>query len=152
MNDTLVTIKAAVCAAITAMSAFWGWKGWVAVIWVIAMALDFATGTAAAMREGNWSSKIAREGIWHKAGMLAVVLVAMLADLGMGVLCANLELGFAWPGIVLPLVLAWYIITELGSILENSVAMGAPVPGWLTKLLKASLSAVNKAAGENNEE
>lgn len=152
MNDTLVTIKAAVCAAITAMSAFWGWKGWVAVIWVIAMALDFATGTAAAMREGNWSSKIARDGIWHKAGMIAVVLVAMLADLGMGVLCANLELGFAWPGIVLPLVLAWYIITELGSILENAVAMGAPVPGWLTKLLKASLSAVNKAAGEENEE
>lgn len=152
MNETLVAIKAAVCAAITAMSAFWGWKGWVAVIWVIAMALDFATGTAAAMREGNWSSKIAREGIWHKAGMIAVVFVALLADIGMSVICANLELGFAWPGIVLPLVLAWYIITELGSILENAVAMGAPVPTWLTRMLKASLSAVNKAAGEDGED
>ena len=152
MNETLVTIKAAVCAAITAMSAFWGWKGWVAVIWVVAMALDYLTGTAAAMRDGNWSSKIAREGIWHKAGMIAVVLVASLADIGMSVICANLELGFAWPGIVLPLVLAWYIITELGSILENAVKMGAQVPGWLTKLLKASLSAVNKAAGEDNKE
>ena len=152
MNDTLVAIKAAVCAAITAMSAFWGWKGWVAVIWVVAMALDFATGTAAAMREGNWSSKIAREGIWHKAGMISVVLVSMLADLGMGVLCANRERGFAWPGIVRPLVLAWYIITELGSILENAVAMGAPVPTWLTRMLKASLSAVNKAAGEDVED
>ena len=30
--------------------------------------------------------------------------------------------------------------------------MGAPVPGWLTKLLKASLSAVNKAAGEEGNE
>ena len=152
MNETLVTIKAAVCAAITAMSAFLGWKGWVAVIWVIAMALDYLTGTAAAMREGNWSSKIAREGIWHKAGMIAVVFVALLADIGMSVICANLELGINWPGIVLPLVLAWYIITELGSILENAVKMGAQVPGWLTKLLKASLSAVNKAAGEDNKE
>ena len=152
MNDTLVAIKAAIAAALTAFSAFLGWRGVLALIWVIAMALDFATGTAAAMREGNWSSKIAREGIWHKAGMISVVLVSMLADLGMGVLCANLELGFAWPGIVLPLVLAWYIITELGSILENAVKMGAQVPGWLTKLLKASLSAVNTAAGEDGED
>lgn len=152
MNDTLVAIKAAIAAAIGAVGAFLGWRGTVAMIWVIAMALDYLTGTAAAMREGNWSSKIAREGIWHKAGMIAVVFVALLADIGMSVICANLELGFAWPGIVLPLVLAWYIITELGSILENAVAMGAPVPGWLTKLLKASLSAVNKAAGEDEED
>ncbi len=147
MNDTLVAIKAAIAAALTAFSAFLGWRGVLALIWVIAMALDFATGTAAAMREGNWSSKIAREGIWHKAGMIAVVFVAMMADLGLGVLCANLELGFGWPGIVLPLVLAWYVITELGSILENAVAMGAPVPGWLTKLLKASLSKIDSLGG-----
>lgn len=57
-----------------------------------------------------------------------------------------------WPGIVLPLVLAWYIITELGRILENAVKMEVQVPGWLTKVLKASLSAVNKAAEEDNEE
>ena len=151
INDTLVAIKTAIAAAIGAVGVFLGWRGTVALVWVISMALDYLTGTAAAMRAGIWSSKIAREGIWHKAGMLAVVFVAVLADLGMSVICANLELGFAWPGIVLPLVLAWYIITELGSILENSMAMGAPVPGWLTKLLKASLSAVNKTA-ENKKE
>ena len=48
-----------------------------------------------------------------------------------------------WPGLVLPLVLAWYIITELGSILENAVKMGAPVPEWLIKLLKAGKKAVD---------
>ena len=32
-------------------------------------------------------------------------------------------------GVVLPVVLVWYIFTELGSIAENAAAMGAPVPG-----------------------
>ena len=152
MNDTLVAIKAAIGVAITAISAFLGWRGVLAVVWVIAMLLDFGTGTAAAIVSGNWSSKVARMGIWHKAGMFAVVIVAALADLGLGVLCATIELGMSWPGMVMPLVLAWYIITELGSILENAVAMGAPVPAWLTRMLKASLSAVNKAAGEEDNE
>ena len=38
-------------------------------------------------------------------------------------------------GVVLPVVLVWYIFTELGSIAENAAAMGAPVPAWLVKLL-----------------
>ena len=38
-------------------------------------------------------------------------------------------------GVVLPVVLVWYIFTELGSIAENAAAMGAPVPGWLVRIL-----------------
>ena len=45
----------------------------------------------------------------------------------------------------IPLVLAWYIITELGSILENAVKMGAKVPEWLVKMLKASANMVEHA-------
>ena len=39
------------------------------------------------------------------------------------------------PFVVLPVVLVWYIFTELGSIAENAAAMGAPVPGWLVRIL-----------------
>ena len=42
-------------------------------------------------------------------------------------------------------MLAWYIITELGSILENAVKLGANVPSWLVKLLKASADIVASA-------
>ena len=38
-------------------------------------------------------------------------------------------------GVVLPVALVWYIFTELGSIAENAAAMGAPVPGWLVRIL-----------------
>ena len=45
---------------------------------------------------------------------------------------------------VLPLVLGWYILTELGSILENAVKLGAHVPGWLVKLLQAGKDAMEQ--------
>ena len=80
--------------------------------------------------------------------MIVVVAVAAIADGIMAVLCTNIPIGIAWPVLILPLVLAWYIITELGSILENAVKMGAPVPEWLVKLLKAGLKAVGDMAEE----
>ncbi len=44
-------------------------------------------------------------------------------------IAAYIPIGIQWPGIIMPLVLAWYIITELGSILENAVKMGGKGPG-----------------------
>lgn len=147
MEDNLMTFKASAAAFFMAMGAFLGWQGIMAVVWVVAMALDYITGTMAACRAGEWNSRTAREGLWHKGGMIVVVLVAAMADGILAVICANLPIDMTWPVLVLPLVLAWYIITELGSILENAVKMGAAVPEWLVKLLKASLQAVN-GAGE----
>ena len=143
MEDNLMTFKAAIAASFSALGAFLGWQGIMALVWVIVMALDYLTGTMAACPDGEWSSTTAREGLWHKGGMIFVVIVAGIADCVMAVICANLPLTMAWPGLVLPLVLAWYLITELGSILENAVKMGAPVPEWLVKLLKAGVKVVD---------
>ena len=66
-------------------------------------------------------------------------------------IAAYIPIGIQWPGIIMPLVLAWYIITELGSILENAVKMGANVPSWLVKLLKASANIVEAAGGNAAE-
>ena len=57
--------KAAVTALAGCLTALWGWMGWLVVGWAALMGLDYLTGTGAAMKEGNWSSKAAREGIWH---------------------------------------------------------------------------------------
>lgn len=155
MNDNLIEVKATAVAVCTAIGAFLGWKGIMALVWVIAMGLDYLSGTAAACKGGEWCSATARDGLWHKGGMILVVVVAAIADGVMAVICENIPgLGIAWPGIILPLVLAWYILTEFGSILENAVKLGADVPEWLVKILKSSLKAVDAVAdqsGDNTE-
>ena len=45
-------------------------------------------------------------------------------------------LGIKLGAIITPVVLLWYILTELGSIAENAEKMGAPVPGWIKRGLK----------------
>ena len=149
MNENLLTVKTAIAAFITAMGAFLGWKGVMLVTWVLVMGLDYITGTMAACKAGQWCSTTAREGLWHKGAMIVVVAVAAIADVIMVVIVEYVPVGLQWPGVLLPMVLAWYIITELGSILENAVKMGANVPTWLVKLLKASANLV-EAAGEMN--
>lgn len=151
MNENLVTIKTAIVAGCTALGAFLGWKGVMLIAWVAVMALDYLTGTLAACKSGDWSSTTAREGLWHKGGMIAVVIVSALADWIMVIVAQYIPIGIQWPGIILPMVLAWYIITELGSILENAVKMGAKVPEWLVKLLKASANIVEAAGGKAAE-
>ncbi len=152
MKEELLTIKAGIAAFFTALGAFLGWKGVMLIAWAAVMALDYASGTAAACKEGQWSSAVAREGLWHKGGMIAVVLVAAIADWVLVLMAAYIPIGIQWPGVILPLVLAWYILTELGSILENAVDMGASVPGWLVSLLKASAKAVESAGDAQKPE
>ena len=153
MEKTMIAGKAAMAAALSAALSFLGWKGILAICWLTVMALDYVSGTAAAMKDGSWQSCRARTGLWHKCGMIFAVTVAAIADGAMTVVLGNIPvLGIQWPGALLPLVLAWYILTELGSILENAVKLGAAVPRWLTGLLKAGRDAVDKSAGESERE
>ena len=125
--------KAAVAAVVGCLTALWGWFGWLVVAWVVCMLLDYGTGTAAALRAGEWSSKVARDGLWHKLGAVVAVLVAAILDGVIGLILANipaLELPFRYEVFASVLVLVWYIMTELGSIVENVGALGAPVPAW----------------------
>ena len=151
MNEKLVTVKSAIAAALTAVGAFLGWKGIMLIVWVGVMALDYLSGTLAACREGQWSSGIARQGLWHKGGMILVVTVAAIADAVMVMVVTYVPLGMQWPGLILPLVLAWYILTELGSILENAVKMGANVPEFLIRILKDGIRRT-ESTGESSAE
>ena len=135
-NNTFLAAKAAIAAVCGAFTAAFGWLGWLVVAWAVCMVLDWLSGSAAAASRGEWSSAVARSGIWHKAGMLVVVIVAALTDAVLSIAVANLPgLGITYQSLILPVVLVWYIFTELGSIAENAAAMGAPVPGWLVRIL-----------------
>jgi len=157
MDDmTLLGIKAGISAMLAAFTAVWGWFGWMVVAWVLLMLADWLIGSAAAAKEGRWSSAKMREGAWHKGGMILVVCIALVADWLIGTVIAHVPgvtLPFTYSVLFAPLVIVWYIIGELGSLAEHAVTFGAPVPGWLTKLLEISHNAVesagDKIAGEN---
>ena len=136
--DKATEIKGAIALVLATLTALWGWLGWAVIIWAACVLLDYASGTAAARKAGEWSSAVAREGVWHKLGEIFAVLVAALCDIALKVVVTGsgmpipIEIG----PIITPVVLLWYIITELGSIIENAGRLGAPVPEWLKKSLK----------------
>lgn len=144
-DNFFLAAKALIAAVAGAFTVAFGWLGWLIVAWVVCMALDWMTGSAAAASKGEWASSVARAGIWHKVAMVVVVLVAGLTDAVLSLAVENLPgLGMTYSVMVLPVVLVWYIFTELGSIAENAAAMGAPVPEWLTKMLVAGKKAADK--------
>ena len=57
----------------------------------------------------------------------------------------GITLPFEYTLFLCPLVLVWYILTELGSIAENATAMGAPVPEFLLKALQKGKDAADQA-------
>ena len=145
--ETVNGIKAAITALMAVLTALWGWFGWLIIVWIVCMAADYATGSAAALKAGAWSSREARDGLWHKAGCIAAVLAAGLLDLVAGQIIANLpgvDLPFSYTVFLCPLVLVWYILTETGSIIENAGEMGAPIPAWLTKAIEALRAKVDE--------
>ena len=151
MNEnTMVRLKAGLSGLVAVLTALWGWFGWLVVAWVGLMLSDWLIGSAVAAKEGRWSSARLREGAWHKAGMVVVVCVALAADWLIGTMMARLPgvtLPFTYSVLLGPMVIVWYIVGELGSLAEHAVAMGAPVPGWIVRVLEISKDALDSAAG-----
>lgn len=152
--DKAVEIKAAFSAAIAFGTALFGWVGWIIIVWLAAMVLDYLTGTWAALYKGQWSSAQARRGLWHKLGSIAAMLVAAMCDIALGVIADKLGIFTAdlrGGCLITPVVAVWYTFTELGSIVENAASMGAPVPSFLVQLIKSAREAADKANGKKND-
>lgn len=152
-NDNIfLAVKAAIVGIFGAFGAAFGWLGWLVLAWIGCMVVDYISGSSAAMKAGQWSSAQARAGIWHKAGMIVVVIVAAVADKVLAIVLANIPgLPIDYTVLILPMVLVWYILTELGSILENAAAMGSDVPPFLIRILASAKEKVEEATGEDTE-
>ena len=147
--DNLNEFKVMLTGLLWALLGALGWQGVLLLGWVILMFLDYASGWLAAKKTGTWKPEKARDGIMHKGGMVLVVAAAALTDLILGVAWEQMGLiDMEWPYLVLALVLMWYCLTEVGSILENAGKMGAPVPEWFASTLDAGLHIVDNKGGE----
>lgn len=154
IRDYVNAFKTTVTAILAAMTALWGWFGWVVVEWIICMAIDYLMGSAAALRAGEWSSSKARDGIWHKVKSIAAVVISAILDMVIRIVLENCGFNFSIDYSVLlsPLVAVWYILTEAGSIVENAGALGVPIPDRLKKAIAVLKSNVDDAAGIDDSE
>ena len=146
-------IKAAIAAILAFLTALWGWVGWAVWIWIACMLIDYISGSAAARKDNKWASSVARAGLWHKLGEVFAVLVAALCDIALHVLIngAGVQIGVELPVMVTPVVLLWYIVTELGSIVENAGKLGAPVPSWFASSLKNYRDKIDHEHGDHED-
>ena len=62
MIEHVARLKAALSAVLAAMTALWGWFGWLLIVWIGLMLADWLVGSAAAAHRGEWSSAKLREG------------------------------------------------------------------------------------------
>jgi toxin secretion/phage lysis holin len=140
-------IRALFAMVLAFFTALWGWIGWTIFLWILMILMDYITGSMVARREKNWSSEIARDGLWHKSGEIFAVLVAALCDIALGVIAegAGIVLPFEIGPMLTPIVLLWYILTEVGSIIENCGRLGAPMPKWFKAKVDQYKEAIDKS-------
>ncbi len=143
-------IKAVITMILAFFTALWGWMGWAILLWIAAILLDYISGSLAAKKEKNWSSEVARDGLWHKTGEIFAVLIAAMCDIALSVVIegAGISLPFNLGPFITPLVLLWYFLTEAGSIIENCGRLGAPVPNWFKQKITNAKDAIDKEQGE----
>lgn len=144
MGNNAAGFKLGLMALIASGTALWGWFGWLVIIWIACMVVDYVSGSLASIKAREWNSQRAREGLWHKGGMILVVLVAGIADALISLLLHmdGMALPFNYSVLICPVVLAWYTLTELGSIVENAALLGSRVPRWLPRWMKVIADAI----------
>lgn len=102
--------------------------------------------------ENRIGSERVRLGLSQKA--LAKILgisnktISACIDLLIGLIIANipgLALPFIYTVLLCPIVLMWYLLAEMGSIIENAVCLGASCPPFVQRMIKMLKSTIEKA-------
>lgn len=90
--------------------------------------LDFVTGMIKACATNSFSSTKMREGLFHKTGLILVVILGVLVDYAQGFI----DLGISIP--VAAAFCAYICLMEIGSIIENICKIDPELmPDKLTK-------------------
>ena len=123
MNNLILSVKIFFTAAIGIMIKLLG--GWdIALESLLTLTvLDFLTGVIVAIADKNLSSSLAFKGIAKKVGIYTLIAVVVAGGNALGQ--DNLR----------GIVIAFFIVTEIISIVENWANFGLPIPPQLKNVL-----------------
>ena len=101
---------------------------WAVCIAGVCIVLDIVFGLAKAAKSGTLSSKVMREGLWHKSAFVGVVALACFLQVG----SAHLDMGFDVP-LVIPSC-TYIVVNEVMSMVESLAELNPELKG--SKLLR----------------
>lgn len=99
------------------------------------IAFDLFTGVIKAFKEKTYTSSLMREGLFHKAGSILLIILALLADYAQT---------FIDLGLTVPLTIAvctYIILMEIGSSIEN---IGRINPALIPEKIKPYFSKLSE--------
>lgn len=119
---------------------------------LLMIVVDIATGWAKGMYHGNLNSAKNHQGYIRKATILLLAILWIAIDFVVSY--AMLSMGmedftmFGFSIVEIPLLsgimLAYYIIGEFLSVAENLEAMGAPIPGFIKRIIKTAQERIDE--------
>lgn len=129
---------------------FLGKVDWLILFYGVCMLLDYVSGTLAAIKNKKWSAALATQGIWKKIGSIFAVLCGTILDFQLfiaEVKFTDIQIPPNYRPTFCCIILIWYTVTEVGSIIENAGKMGAPIP----KFLKAHIESMKNSIDNPNK-
>lgn len=110
------------------------------IVVLLFIALDFLSGTVAALKAGGFTSTEMRKGLFNKGGEIIVIVLAGLVDFS-GV---SESIGVSVS--LVPVFSIYVILMEIGSILENVDKIN---PNIITKKLSKYFERIGGSENEN---
>jgi toxin secretion/phage lysis holin len=152
-------LKLAIASAFATVFYLIGWQGYLFLLLVAAMVIDYITGSVAARKNNEWTSAKATEGRQRKALTFAAIIVAIILDSAIWIIGSVnpvFNLPIEWPFVFTFVSAFWFLFSEAGSALENLIICGLNLPTFLIKgikILKGKTEAVgDKLLSENTDE
>lgn len=87
---------------------------WAVGVALVLMALDMVSGFVGAAANGEVKSSKMREGLWHKASEVLVIVLAFVIQ----VACEHV-VGLPYADVTVVAVCGFIVVMEVGSVLEN---------------------------------
>ncbi|MBP3609577.1 MAG: phage holin family protein [Lachnospiraceae bacterium] len=144
MENKGVYIKGIITGVVTFISGKLEGMGPALLWFMLLMVVDYISGMLASKKEAlehpnekeyGWSSKKGLIGIYKKVGYIVTVLVAVSTDYLLSDLISEIGIDYKGSTIFGLLVLVWFILNEMLSILENAGRMGVKLPQSLVKVI-----------------
>lgn len=157
METKALALKATLVGVLSVVSELIGTQGIAILFLIMLMICDYITGVGASHFEklkdmkndqkGVQSSKGAI-GILKKFAIICIVMVGISIDVLLKLFTGYL--GVTLPSVIMVgmLLVMWFTLNEIISIIENCVRMEAPIPTWLTTFVNGLKVKVDQTAAD----